>query len=111
MSDQQINRVKLDDDGNCGLLCADGSMLSMINGNGTELWQYHLDSSVEAGSLGHDGRIIVMTNDYAISIHKPVLSTTMNYFIVLLAIDLFVTLMSAVWIIDMIWPKSKAGVE
>ena len=52
-----------------------------------------------------------MTNDYVISIHKPVLSTTMNYFVVLLAIDLFVKLMSVVRIVDMLWPKAKSRID
>jgi len=35
----------------------------------------------------------------------------MNYFVVLLAIDLFVALMFAVRFLDMIWPQDQARSE
>jgi hypothetical protein len=98
----------LDDDGNCGLLIADGASMRMIGGNGHQSWQFRLDSPVKAGSLGTDGSVIVMTNDYVVSIGHPVLTTNMNYFVVLLAIDLFVTLISIVSIADKMWPQAKA---
>ena len=101
----------LDSDHDCGILCSQDTTLSMINGDGVRTWEFTLDSPALAGSIGHDGRIIVITNDYAISIHKPALTTTMNYFVVLLAIDLFVTLMFAVRFLDMIWPQEKARSE
>jgi hypothetical protein len=95
-----------------GLLFSDDhGTIGRTDNNGSMMWEYGLDSQVITGSLGHSGGVIVITHDYVISIHKPVLSTTMNYFIVLLAIDLFVTLMSAVGIIDKMWPKAKARVE
>ncbi len=101
----------LDDDGNCGLLIASGSNLYKIESDGSRPWQYRLDSPVKAGVLGPDGSMMVITNGFVISIHKAVLTTTMNYFVVLLAIDLFVTLMSAVWMFDLMWPKDKARIE
>jgi outer membrane protein assembly factor BamB len=96
--------------GRCGLLFADDSSLMMIDGDGVRQWQYQFDSSVESSLPGQNGSYIAITSDYVISIHKPVLSTTMNYFVVLLAIDLFVTLMSIVRMVDMIWPQSKSQV-
>ncbi|HEY3419152.1 MAG TPA: hypothetical protein VGK23_01195 [Methanomassiliicoccales archaeon] len=99
-----LNRI-LDDDGNCGLLVADESLITLIDGNGVQRWQYRLDSTVDAGHLRPDGSVIVMTDEYAMSIDRPVLTTTMNYFAVLLAIDLFVTLTTLVRIVDMIWPS------
>ena len=99
------------DDGNCGLLIADGAWLRLIDGNGHQSWRFHLDSRVKAGSLGADGTIIVMSNDFVISIGHPVLTTTMNYFVVLLAIDLFVTLISIVSIADRMLPQKKVSSE
>ena len=108
-SEYQANVARiLDNDGNCGILCAQDSTLSMIDGNGVRTWEFPLDSPALGGTLGHDGRIIVLTNEYAISIHKPALTTTMNYFVVLLAIDLFISLMFTVRFFDMIWPQKKA---
>lgn len=104
------NRI-LDDDGDCGLLMAEGSLIIKLDGNGVQTWKYRLDSRVIAGHLRDDGSVMVMTNDFAISIDRPVLTTTMNYFVVLLAIDLFVTLMTIVRFVDMIWPSSKARIE
>jgi hypothetical protein len=97
--------------GKCGLTFVEDSTLSMIGGNGELQWKYQFDSPVKADFVGHNGSFIVMTNDYVISIHKPVLSTTMNYFVVLLAIDLFVKLMSVVRIVDMLWPKAKSRID
>lgn len=97
--------------GKCGLLFAEGSSVTMIDGKGVTKWQYQFDSPVESVSLGETGSYIAMTQDFVISIHRPVLSTTMNYFVVLLAIDLFVTLMAAVRIVDMVWPQSKARID
>ncbi len=97
--------------GRTGLLFAEGPTLTMIDGDGASLWQYQFDSPVESVSLGQNGSYVAMTHDYVISIHKPVLSTTMNYFVVLLAIDLFVTLMSIVRLADMVWPQSKARID
>jgi hypothetical protein len=95
-----------------GLLLSDGKgTIGRIDSSGGVIWEFGLDSSVNAGSLGLDGRVIVLTDDYLISIHRPVLSTTMNYFIVLLAIDLFITLMILVRTIDMLWPMSRAKIE
>jgi hypothetical protein len=106
-----VNRAIIDFDEN-GLVLSDGrGMLSRMDDHGSTMWGFRLDTRVVSGSLGEDGRIIVMTHDYAISIHKAVLSTTMNYFVVLLAIDLGVTLMYAVWIIDLTWPKAKARTD
>ena len=101
----------LDQDGNGGKLYTADSSLSMTDASGNLIWQFPVGSTVKAGALGNDGRIIVMTDDYAISIHKPALTTTMNYFVVLLAIDLFVSLMSTVRIIDMMWPQAKSKVQ
>jgi outer membrane protein assembly factor BamB len=95
-----------------GVLLADGhGMIGKRDGNGSMIWQLSLESQAKAGFLGHNGDIVVITDHYVIAIHQPVLSTTMNYLVVLLAIDLFVTLMSIVRIIDMIWPSSKARIE
>jgi hypothetical protein len=101
----------LDGDNNCGLLIAEGASLRMIGGNGQQSWQFRLDSPVKAGSMGADGSVIVMTSNYVVSIGHPVLTTNMNYFVVLLAIDLFVTLISIVSIADKIWPQAKARSE
>jgi outer membrane protein assembly factor BamB len=97
--------------GRCGLLFAEGSTLTMIDGHGATQWQYQFDSPLESVSLGENGSYVAMTQDFVISIHKPVLSTTMNYFVVLLAIDLFITLMSVVRLVDMVWPQSKARID
>jgi hypothetical protein len=110
-SDPYSNIRILDDDGNCGVLLGEGSKLTMIGGDGVKRWEYRLDSKVYAGILRADGSIVVMNDEYVISIDRPVLTTTMNYFVVLLAIDLFVTLMTLVRIADMVWPTSKARME
>jgi hypothetical protein len=98
-------------DGRSGLLFAEGSTLTMIDGHGAIRWQYQFDSPLESVSLGQNGSYVAMTQDFVISIHRPVLSTTMNYFVVLLAIDLFVALMSVVRMVDVVWPQSKARVD
>jgi hypothetical protein len=106
---RQWNVLGYDENG--FLLTDDHSTITRTGVNGDPIWKLGFDSRVEAGSLGPKGEIIVATSDYVVSIHKPVLSTTMNYFVVLLAIDLFVTLMYVVSIVDRMWPRSSARTE
>ena len=98
-------------DENGFLLTDDHTSVTRTGVNGDTIWKFGLDSYVGAGYRGPHGEIIVMTSDFMVSIHKPVLSTTMNYFVVLLAIDLFVTLMSVVGIVDRMWPRSSPRTE
>jgi len=63
-SDYQARATRiLDADNDCGILCSQDTTLSMINGDGVRTWEFTLDSPAQAGFIGHEGRILVVTNE------------------------------------------------
>lgn len=84
-----------------GLLLYDDIGVKLIDDHASTQWQYDLDSwTISSVHIGTDGTIFVVSNDGVVAIHKPTMSMTMTYLMVLVGFDVLVVLTGSIWLLD-----------
>jgi hypothetical protein len=84
-----------------GLLINDDIGIKLIDPHGSTEWQYNLDSwTISSVNIGGDGTIFVVSNDGVMAIHKPTMSMTMTYLMMLVGFDILVSLTGSIWLFD-----------